>query len=315
VGHAHGHGHAHGAPSGNSGSVSAAHRGRLRIALALSCTVLALEIAGGLLSHSLALLADAGHVATDAVGLALALFALRIAARPATLERTFGYYRVEILAAVGNAVLLFGVAAWVFYEAASRLGSPSHDVHSTLMLSVAAVALVANLIGVRLLSAGSKESLNVRGAYLEALGDLLGAIAVIVAGTLLAVFGWTWADPVASIAIGGMILPRTWSLLRDAMNVLLEAAPKGMDLAGVRQHILDRPGVLAVHDLHAWTITSGLPVLTAHVVVDDVTLDGTAIGPLLDQLHDCLRGHFDVEHSTFQLEPAGHAAHEEVCHS
>jgi len=290
------------------------HRGRLLAVLAIQLVVLVAEVVGARLSGSLALLADAGHMLTDVAGILLAVLAVTFAARPATPERTFGYYRLEILAAVVNAILLFGVAVFILYEAWQRWSAPP-DVRSGLMLAFAVVGLVANLAGLVVLRGGSKESLNVRGAYLEVLGDLLGSAAVIVAALVIAVTGWQRADVVASVLVAFMILPRTWSLLREAVDVLLEATPRDVDMAAVRTHILETPGVIDAHDLHAWTITSGLPVLSAHVVVTDEALADGGAARVLDQLCECLHDHFDVEHCTFQLEPASHAEHEYDSHA
>lgn len=301
-----GSGHSHGTATGR-------HRSRLLVVLAITLTIMVVEIVGGLVAGSLALLADAGHMLTDAVGVGLALLAASFAAKPATPERTFGYQRSEILAAVVNAVLLFGVAAYVLVEAARRLSDPP-EVSSGLMLAVAAVGLVANTGSLLLLRGGASESLNVRGAYLEVLGDLLGSAAVVVAAVVIWATGFTAADAIASSLIGLMILPRTWGLLREAIDVLLESTPKNVDLAEVRGHILEIPGVTDVHDLHAWTITSGVPVLSAHIVVSDPSLILGGGGQVLDRLCECLKGHFDVEHCTFQLEPAGHRDHEFAHH-
>lgn len=302
-----GAGHSHGTATG-------AHRSRLLTALLITLTVMVAEVIGGLISGSLALLADAAHMLTDAAGVGLALLAAWFASRPATPERTFGYQRSEVLAAVVNALLLFGVAGFVLVEAVRRFTSPPPEVATGLMLGVAVVGLVANTISLLVLRGGQQESLNVRGAYLEVLGDLLGSAAVIVAAIVIALTGYTQADPIASALIGLMILPRTWGLLREAVDVLLEATPRGVDLTQVRQHLLDTPGVIDVHDLHAWTITSGLPVLSVHVVVaQDVLADGGG-GRVLDSLGVCLAGHFDVEHCTFQLEEPTHQGHEHAHH-
>jgi len=290
-------------------SAAAAHRGRLAVVLAITVAVLVAEVAGAALSGSLALLADAGHVLSDGAGIALALLAIRFAARPASPRRTFGYYRLEILAAVVNAVLLFGVAGFVLVEAWRRLAEPP-AVASGLMLAVAAAGLAANAVSMWLLRDGQRHSLNLRGAYLEVLGDLLGSVAVLVAAAVITLTGFRAADPIASALIGVLILPRTWRLLREAVDVLLEAAPKGVDLAEVRRHLAETPGVTDVHDLHAWTITSGLPVLSAHVVLER----GADAGRVLDGLGDCLAGHFDIEHSTFQLEQPEHRGHEGATH-
>jgi cobalt-zinc-cadmium efflux system protein len=305
-----GAGHSHG-PTVSAG---AQHRSRMLVVLALTTTVLVAEVIGGWITGSLALLADAGHMFTDVAGITLAILAVTFASRPATPTRTFGYYRLEILAAVINAVLLFGVAAFILIEAWRRWTQPP-EVEGGLMLAFATVGLVANIIGLYLLRSGSKESLNVKGAYLEVLGDTLGSAAVIVAAIVIAVAGWQRADIVASVLVALMILPRTWLLLREAIDVLLQAVPKGTDLAAIRQHILDTPGVLDAHDLHVWTLTSGMPVLSVHVVVDAQVLADNAGGQVLDALDDCLAHHFDVEHCTFQLEPAGHADHEHATHT
>ncbi len=304
-----GAGHSHG-PTVSAGGK---HRSRMLIVLGLTTTVLIAELIGGWITGSLALLADAGHMFTDVAGISLAILAVTFAQRPANDERTYGYYRLEILAAVINAVLLFGVAVFILIEAWQRWSEPP-QVDGGLMLAFAAVGLVANLVGLYLLRSGSKESLNVKGAYLEVLGDTLGSAAVIVAALVITVTGWERADIVASVLVALMILPRTWALLREATDVLLEAAPKGTDLAAIRQHILETPGVQGAHDLHVWTLTSGMPVLSVHVVVDDDVLANNGGGRVLDALGECLAHHFDVDHCTFQLEPAGHADHEHAAH-
>ena len=224
-----------------------------------------------------------------------------IAARPASDRRSYGWYRAEILAAVVNALVLFGVAAFVLWEAWRRLQEPP-DVESRLMLVVALIGGVANPASLFLLRDAQARSLNMHGAYLEVLGDLLGSVAVVVAAIVIAVTGFAAADAIASVLIALIIIPRTWHLLRDAVDVLLEATPKGVDLDEVRRHILETPGVEAVHDLHAWTITSGMNVVSAHVVLGP---DGEP-GRLLDHLSDCLSGDFDIDHSTFQLETPEH---------
>lgn len=287
------HGHHH----------SAAHADRrsLVIVLVISLGVLVLEVVGGLAANSLALLADAGHVLTDVAGIALALGAIWLAGRPTSDARTFGWYRAEILAAALNAVILLGLAGWVLWEAWRRWDAPP-EVASDLMLVIAVVGGVANLVSLAVLRGPQARSLNMRGAYLEVLGDLLGSVAVVVAAIVIAVTGFTRMDAIASAIIGLMILPRTWRLLRDATDILLEATPKGVDIDEVRRHILEAPGVIAVHDLHAWTITSGMNVVSAHVVMGP---DGDP-GALLDHLSDCLSDDFDIQHSTFQLETAEH---------
>jgi cobalt-zinc-cadmium efflux system protein len=303
-----GHGHSH-APA----TAAAGHRGRLAVVLGLTVAVLVAELVGAALTGSLALLADAGHMTTDAAGIALALGAVTLAQRPASGRRTFGLQRVEILAAVANGLLLVVVAVFVLVEAIRRIGDPP-EIDSGLMLGVAAVGLVVNLISLGILHRGREKSLNVRGAYLEVLADALGSVAVLVAAVVILTTGWTPADSVASVLIGCLVLPRAWHLLREALDVLLEAAPRGVDLDDVRSHMLGVPGVLGVHDLHAWTITSGSPVLSAHVVVDDEALAEGHGGRVLDALCDCLGEHFDVDHCTFQLEGEAHAGHEAPVH-
>ncbi|MEU1282256.1 cation diffusion facilitator family transporter [Streptomyces sp. NPDC005805] len=311
MGAGHDHGHTYGPPSGTA---SAAHAGRLRVAFAITLGVMVLEIVGGVLSGSLALIADAAHMATDALGLGMALLAIHFANRPPSGNRTFGLARAEILAALANCLLLLGVGGFLLFEAVERFISPTQP-KSGLAIAFALVGLVANMVSLSLLVRGQKESLNVRGAYLEVLADTLGSVTVLVSATIVLTTGWSYADPIASLVIGLMIVPRTLRLLRETLNVLLEAAPEGVDMAEVRTHMLELPGVEDVHDLHAWTITSGMPVLSAHVVVSQEVLDGVGHEKLLHELQGCIGDHFDVEHCTFQLEPAGHAAHEaKLCH-
>jgi cobalt-zinc-cadmium efflux system protein len=304
VGHDHS---AHGATAGG------AQRRRLTVVLGLTLVVLVAEVVGAVLSGSLALLADAGHMATDAAGIALALGAVTLAQRPARGRRTFGWQRIEILAAVANGLLLLGVAVYVLVEAVLRIGRTT-EIDSGLMLAVAGGGLVVNLVALVLLHPGRRDSLNVKGAYLEVLGDAFGSLAVLIAGLVILTTGWTFADTLASLAIGFLVVPRAWHLLREALDVLLEAAPRGVDLDDVRAHILAVDDVLGVHDLHAWTITSGLPVLSAHVVVSDAALRAGHGGQVLDALCSCLGSHFDVEHCTFQLEAETHADHEAPVH-
>ncbi|TGB15029.1 cation diffusion facilitator family transporter [Streptomyces sp. MZ04] len=312
MGAGHDHGHTHGGPT--TGTAAAAHQGRLRIALSITITVMVVEIVGGLMADSLALIADATHMATDALGLGMALLAIHFANRPPTESRTFGYARAEILAALANCLLLLGVGGYVLYEAIQRFITPA-ETEGGLTIVFGVIGLVANMISLSLLMRGQKDSLNVRGAFLEVMADALGSLAVIVAAVLILTTGWQAADPIASLVIGLMIVPRTVKLLRETLNVLLESAPKGVDMAEVRSHILNLPGVEDVHDLHAWTITSGMPVLSAHVVVSPEALNAIGHEKMLHELQGCLGDHFDVEHCTFQLEPVGHAEHEaKLCH-
>lgn len=291
-------------------SAAGANRSRLAVVFAITLVVFGVELAGGFLANSLALLADAGHMFTDVAGIGLALAAIWFAGRPATGDRTFGYLRLEILAAVVNAVLLFGVAAIVLIEAWRRLSEPP-EIATGLMVAIALLGLAANATSLFLLRHAQRDSLNMRGAYLEVMGDLAGSAAVIVAALVIALTGWTAADAIASAVIGLLIIPRTWRLLRDAVDVLLEATPKGIDLELVRSHILDAPGVADVHDLHAWTITSGMNVVSAHVVLRD----GAEPPAVLDYLCRCLSGDFDIEHSTFQLESADRRRLEALNHA
>ncbi|MFI6245790.1 cation diffusion facilitator family transporter [Streptomyces sp. NPDC051016] len=311
AGHDHGHAHTH-APAG--GTAAAAYRGRLRVALAITLGVMVVEIAGGLLADSLALIADAAHMATDALGLGMALLAIHFANRPASTHRTFGLARAEILAALANCLLLLVVGGYVLYEAVQRFVTPA-DTEGGLMIVFGLIGLVANMISLTLLVRGQAESLNVRGAFLEVAADALGSLAVLVSAVVILTTGWQAADPVASLVIGLMIVPRTLKLLRETLDVLLESAPKDVDMAEVRTHILALDGVRDVHDLHAWTITSGMPVLSAHVVVGSDVLNAIGHEKMLHELQGCLGHHFDVEHCTFQLEPSGHAEHEaRLCH-
>ncbi|MCS0638014.1 cation diffusion facilitator family transporter [Streptomyces sp. LP05-1] len=313
MGAGHDHGHTHAGPP-PAGTAAAGYKGRLRIALSITLLVMVVEIVGGIVSDSLALIADAAHMATDALGLAMALLAIHFAGRPATGNRTFGYARAEILAALANCLLLLGVGGFLLYEAVERFITPA-GTRGGLAIAFALFGLVANMVSLALLVRGQRESLNVRGAYLEVLADALGSVTVLIAAGIILLTGWQAADPIASLVIGLMIVPRTVKLLRETVDVLLEAAPKGVDMAEVRAHILALPGVADVHDLHAWTITSGMPVLSAHVVVDQEALDSVGHEKMLHELQGCLGDHFDVGHCTFQLEPGGHAAHEaRLCH-
>lgn len=291
-------------------TAAGAHRGRLLLVLALTLSVMAFQVVGGLAAGSLALLGDAGHMAVDAFGILVALFAIWIANQPSTDERTFGLKRAEILAAALNALLLFALCGFIGYEAVRRLLDPQ-PVSASTMVVFSTVGLLANLIALGLLRRDQAESLNLRGAYLEVLGDLLSSAGVVVTALIIWLTGWHWADSVVSIAIALFIAPRAWHLLNEALRILLEATPRGLDLSEVRRHLQTHPNVVDVHDLHAWTITSGMPVLSAHVVVEDSALADS--GRLLARLHDCLSTHFSIDHSTIQVEPVGHAHHENAC--
>ena len=302
-----GHDHAHG--------TGVRHRGRLAIVLALTVGVLAVEATVAWITGSLALLADAGHLLGDSFGIVMALAAIAAAQRgggPDT-RRSFGFHRTEVLAAGLNGLILLGLSGWVVYSAIRRLGD-SPDLEPGPILFAGAVGLVVNVIGLMLLRGGAKESLNVRGAYLEVLGDALGSIAVVVSAAVILTTGWDGADSVASLVIAAMIVPRAISLLREVGEVLLESTPRHVDLAELRTHILEVDGVREVHDLHVWTITSGMPVMSAHIVVDDSMTGMDEAHDVLDTLRGCLSEHFDVEHSTFQIEPAGHVDSEGHVH-
>jgi cobalt-zinc-cadmium efflux system protein len=301
-----GHGHSH-APTTAGG----AHRRRLVVVLVLTLAVLVAELVGAMLSGSLALLADAGHMVADAASVGLALSASYIASLPPTSRRTFGLHRAEILAALVNAVVLLGVCGYLVVEGVRRLLEPA-SVDTGPMLVFAVVGLLANAVSLSLLVRRRATSMNMRGAYLEVLGDLLGSAVVVVAAVVIATTGFTRADPVASLVIAVLIAPRAVALLRDAVSVLLETTPAHLDLDDVRDHLARVPGVVDVHDLHAWTITSGMPVLSAHVTVSDACLEQRGVGPLLDEFSGCVASHFAVEHVTFQIEPESHRAHEHL---
>jgi len=290
-----GHGHHHGQPAARAG---ARHAGRLRWSFVLVAGFLVVQAVTGIVTGSLALLSDAGHMATDALGLGMALAAIDVASRPLQGgHRTFGLYRLEILAALANAVLLFGVAVYVVATAASRLDEPP-DIAAVPVLVVAVIGLAVNLVAFFLLREGATESLNMRGAYLEVVADALGSVAVIGATTAMALTGWGWIDPVAGAAIGIFILPRAWRLGRSALRVLIQAAPEGMDVDAVRGALGEIPGVADVHDLHVWTLTSEMDVLTAHLTLrPDVSSQ-----PVLDAARHVLVDRFGVGHATLQVE-------------
>jgi cobalt-zinc-cadmium efflux system protein len=302
MGHAHGH-----------TASRAEDRGRLRIVLAVTASVLVLEVVGWLVTGSLALLADAGHMATDAAAVVLALGASYVATRPAGPRSTFGWHRAEVLAALVNAAVLLVVCAYLGYAGISRLSTPTDvDVDAGPMVAFAAVGLVANGVSLLVLHRAERGSLNMRGALNEVLADLLGSVLAVIAGVVIWTTGFTEADAIATLLIAVLILPRSFSLLRDATVVLLEIAPKGLDLEDVRRHLLEVPGVTDVHDLHAWTITSGIPSLSAHVTVTDACLAERGVGATLDELCACVAEHFDIHHATFQVEPVTHQEHEDL---
>jgi len=293
-----GHNHAHSTPAGRN-------KQRLAIVLGLTTLYLVAEVVGGLLTGSLALLADAGHMLTDVAGLGLALLAIWFAERPATPERTYGYYRVEILAALANAVVLIGISLYILYEAYERFMNPP-EVESKAMLLIAGIGLGINVAGILILRAGASESLNMKGAYFEVLSDLLTSVGVIIAGVIMLTTGWYYADPLLSAGIGLFILPRTWMLLRDALGVLLEGTPADVNLASVRDGISNVPGVAGVHDLHVWSLTSGVNAMSVHVVrKDDAHHDD-----VLKRVMSCLTSEFKIAHATVQVEGRECAASE-----
>lgn len=297
------------APAG--GIRDAGNRRLLAIALSLTATVMVVQVVGAILTGSLALLADAAHMFTDAAALVVALIATAIAARPADDRRTFGYQRAEVLGALVNGIVLIVLSLWVAFEAVQRLLAPAEaEVQGGLMLVVAVVGLVANAVSMWLLGRAQKRSINVRGAYLEVLGDLIGSAAVIVAAIVIVTTGFMQADAIASLFIAVMIVPRAIGLLREVMAVLTESAPTGVHVSEIREHLRGADGVVDVHDVHVWQLTRGAPVFSAHVVVEEAALTDGRASRILASLQTCLADHFDVEHSTFQLEPAGHVEHD-----
>ncbi|AMP05428.1 cation diffusion facilitator family transporter [Collimonas pratensis] len=295
-------GHTHALPSGGNERY-------IWIALGLTSTFLVVEVIGGLVTGSLALISDAAHMLTDTMALAIALAAIRIAKRAADARRTFGYHRFEILAAAFNAVLLFLVAMYILYEAYQRFRSPA-EIQSTGMLVIATFGLIVNLISMRLLSSGKDASLNVKGAYLEVWSDMLGSLGVIAGALLIRYTGWTWVDSAIAVLIGVWVLPRTWILLKESINILLEGVPEGMDIEKVQAAMRAVPGVLSVHDFHLWAVTSGKASLTAHVVYD---VAYSAEQQLLPALKEILASQFAVYHTTLQFETLPCAHTEDGC--
>lgn len=296
----------------HGGSPGLRNRGRLLAALPLGASIVVVQLIGALWSGSLALLADTVHVFADVSGVALVLVAVTVANRPTKPRRTFGLFRIEILATVANGALLLILAVFILVEAVSRWRNPV-ELQPTIMIAAAAYGFVANLAGAILLHRGSRESLAVRGAYLEVISDAAGSVGVLVAGLVVLLTGWERADVVVSVAIAAFIIPRALSLLRDALSVLMENAPHGLDLEDVRSHMCQVQGVVAVHDLHAWTITSGMVSLSAHVTAEPSPYcDGNG-ARVLAALQECLRECFDIEHTTFQLEAVAHAeGHDQI---
>jgi cobalt-zinc-cadmium efflux system protein len=293
-----GAGHDHGAQALHAGE---RHRGRLWFALGLLAAFMVVEAIAALLTGSLALLSDAGHMFTDVLGIAMALAAIIAAGRAATdPQRTFGLYRLEVLAALANAVLLGGVAIYVLVEAVRRFTDPP-DVPAGWMLAVAVGGLIVNLIAFGLLRSGAAESLNVRGAYLEVVGDLLGSVGVIIAAAVIGYTGWTYADPIVAVAVALLILPRTVKLGLAAVRILVQAAPDHLDVTAVRDRLAALDGVCDVHDLHVWTLTSGMDVASAHLLLDPTAEFGEVLATARDALHE----DFSIDHATLQVEPAG----------
>jgi cobalt-zinc-cadmium efflux system protein len=302
-----GHGHTHGTDLVD-------HRGRLAVVLAVTLAVLVVEVVGAYVSGSLALLADAGHMLTDVAGLTLAYVAAALARRPATDARTWGFRRAEVIAAAAQAAVLLAVGGFVLVEGVRRLFQPP-EVTAGVMVVFGIVGLLGNLVCLAVLAGGRGDSLNLRAAFLEVANDALGSLAVLAAAVVIATTGWLRADAVASLAIGALIIPRTLMLLGESVNVLLEGTPRGLDLSEVRQRLMTNPHVHDVHDLHASQVATGLPVLTAHVVVDDSCFHDGHLGPMLDELQRCLDTDFDIGHSTIQFEAAAHADHEHHTHA
>ncbi|GAA1736590.1 cation diffusion facilitator family transporter [Microbacterium paludicola] len=285
----------------------------LGIALGITLSVVGLQVVGGLVAGSLALLADAAHMLTDATALGVALIAQSIARRPADDRRTFGYRRFEVFGAMINAVLAIALSGGIAVAAVGRLffAAPS-EVHGGTMIVFAVIGLAANVLTLWLLARAQRRSINVRGAYLEVLGDAIGSAVVILAAVVVLATGWDRADAAASLLIAAFILPRAWVLMREGLAVLTESAPQGMSVAEIRDHLRAAPGVVDVHDVHVWQLTRGAPVFSAHVVVDKDVLDRGGSAALLTSLQGCLADHFDVAHSTFQLEAVGHEDRDEA---
>lgn len=290
-------GNGHGAPAVSSKTAGARYARNLAWALGLTLTYLIAEVIGAFVTGSLALLADAAHMLTDVGGLGLALLAIRFAARPATPQKTYGYLRAEILSALLNAVVLLVLTIYILFEAYERFANPP-DVLSWPMLIVAGIGLAVNLVSMRLLSGGSSASLNVQGAYFEVLSDMLGSLGVIVAALVIMWTGWTLADPIIGALIGLFIVPRTWRLISQAVHILLEGVPPNVDLGLLETALKEIPGVKAVHDLHVWTITSGLDSMSGHIVVTDMRESPR----VLRAVRDTMKDKFGLEHVTVQIE-------------
>lgn len=289
-----GHNHDHSAMISAGGK----YKKPLAIALTLTGLYMLVELTVGFSIGSLALISDGAHMGTDVIGLTMAFVAIHLAGRKTTSDRTFGLFRLEVLAALANGLLLFGVAGYVLYEAFGRFTAPS-EVPSTPLLITASIGLVINIISFWLLSAGSKESINLKGAHLEVLADMIGSIGVIVGAIIIKFTGWTFVDPIIGVAIGLFILPRTWRLMRQALRILIEAAPKGMDIDQLKSEILALPGVSDLHDLHVWSITSGIDSASGHIVVTE----GHNATETLTSVLTLLRSDYNIDHATIQVEP------------
>ncbi|WP_024476713.1 cation diffusion facilitator family transporter [Arthrobacter sp. CAL618] len=287
------------------------HRGPIAIALGITVAVFAFQVFGALWTGSLALLFDSAHVLTDAGGLAMALIAASLALRPATAKRSWGFRRAEVVAALAQAAILMAVGLYVLIEGIQRLITPT-PVASEEMIIFGVIGLVGNIAALLVLSSRRSANFNLRAAFLEVLNDALGSVAVIVAAIIITLTGWVQADALVAMLIGVLILPRTFILLRETINVLLESTPRNINLEDIRSHILETAGVEEVHDLHITQIATGLPVLTAHVVVNEEIITLGRSHEMLDLLQECVLAHFEIsiEHSTFQLEPPTHRDHE-----
>lgn len=298
-----GHGHGHGPGAGEAFTAGARYRRPLLVAFLLTTSFVGVEFATAIISGSLALLSDAGHMLSDAGGLGMSLAAIALATSGSTAaHRTFGWYRLEILASLANTVLLFAVAAYVMYEAVQRLRE-THEVVSTPMIVVAVLGLVINLVCFRLLQAGAKESLNLRGAYLEVVADAVGSVGVLIGATVIALTSWYWVDSVIAVGIGLFILPRAYRLGRDSLRILVESAPAHVDVDHLARDLELLPDVVEAHDLHVWTITSGMDAVSVHLRVRP----GTDTHAVLDQARQLLRDHHHINHATVQVEPTDHA--------
>lgn len=308
-----GHNHDHAAPAGSTQTATAAHRRRLTIVLGIYGAIIVAQLIGAAVTNSLALTAEALHMAVDASGILIALIATYLASRQATDRRTYGMMRAEIIAVLLNCLLLFGLGGYILFEAVDRWRNPT-DVEGAGVIAFAVVGLIGASISLILLSRGAKESLNVKAAFLEVMSDGIGAAAIITSGILNVTLGWNRGDAIAAAAIGVIILPRAFMLLKQALNLIMQGVPAGIDLDEVRHEIVSAEGVADVHSLHVWGLTSGVTIMSAHVVLDEATAGSARDPQLLDTLTERMRGRFNIEHCTFQLEEPGHLAHEGAMH-